>query len=287
MKNLKHTLIILMTFLLVVPLSINAQDEEKKKKSRPVAETFNSSLMLDRQTVNGPREKGLELIIHHRFGKIEELDDLFGLYAPSNIRLGLDYGITDKLMLGVGLEKNNKLLEFHGKYAILQQTRKNEMPVSLSYYVNMAIDTRNKEVFGTNYTFTNTLSYFHQLIIARKFGDKLSVLVTPQYAHFNAVDSVWQNDQMGVGVALKYNAFGAFSIIAEYDQPMSVGTVRYFQTSPMPNLGLGFEIATGTHCFQLFAANYDKITPQKNLAFNQNGLADGEFRIGMNVLVRF
>lgn len=288
MKNLKKSLLLVFAILLVLPVSIIAQEEVKKKKPRPVAETFNSSLMLDRQTVNGPREKGLELIIHHRFGTMQNgLTDIFGIYAPSNIRLGLDYGITEKLSVGVGTEKNNKLQEFHAKYAILTQTRKNEIPVSVSYYVNMALDARPAEVFGENYAFTNRLSYFHQLIIARKFSEKLSVLITPEYSHFNAVDSIYQNDVFGLGAAVKYNAFGNFNIIMEYDQPMPLSMVRYYQTFPKPNMALGFEIATGTHCFQLFAANYDKITPQKNLAYNFNETSKGEILVGMNVLVRF
>ena len=114
-------------------------------------------------------------------------------------------------------------------------------------------------------------------------------MVTPEYSHFNAVDSVMQNDHFGIGVAGKFNAFGNFSIIAEFDQPMPISMVKYYQEDdfPMANFALGFEVATGTHSFQLFAANYDKITPQKNLAYNKNSVGKGEILVGMNVLVRF
>lgn len=275
---------VVLAAILMLPTSLFAQEE---KDMRPVRETFNGILLLDQQTVMGPREKGLELIIHHRFGKIKNISDVFGLYAPSNIRLGLNYGVTKNLMVGFGYEKNNKLFELQGKYAILTQTRGGSIPVSLSYYVNMATDMRSEEPFGENYAFTNRFSYFHQLIVARKFSDRFSAQIAPAFSHFNAVDSVWHNDYIGISAGARFKAFGEFSIIAEYDQAFSYKTVRSYQNSPMPNLSLGFEVGTNTHCFQMFIANYDKITPQKNLASNMNSLAKGEFIIGMNVNVRF
>lgn len=292
MKKIISITMLLLAGVILLPSSLTAQEEEKDM--RTVRETFNGILMLDQQTVMGPREKGLELLIHHRFGKIKDIKDVYGLYAPSNIRLGLNYGVTKKLMIGWGYEKNNKLMEFQAKYAILQQTRGGSIPVSVSYYVNMATDMRNtasdtkvEDVFGVNYTFTNRLSYFHQVIVARKFSDRLSAQVSPSYSHFNSVDSVWQNDYAGVSVAARFKAFGEFSIIAEYDQAFSLKAVEDYQNTPKPNLSVGFEIGTSTHCFQLFISTYDKITPQKNFAFNQNDFTKGEFLIGMNVNVRF
>lgn len=286
MKKTTIILSIALAALMVLPMNLKAQDEEPDK--RPVREPWSGSLLADQQSVMSPYKGGIEMVIYHRFGTMQNgLKDLYGIYAPSNIKMALNYGITDKLMVGLGTEKNNKLQEFQLKYNIFNQTRSGSMPVGLSYYVNMAIDSRNEEVFGVNYSFTNRFSYFHQLIISRKFTDRLSVQVAPSYAHFNAVDSVWNNDYMGINVGARFKAFGEFSIIAEYDQAFTTKSRLYYQNKTMPNLVLGFEIGTPTHTFQLFAANYDKISPQKNLANNMNDFMEGEILIGMNVIVRF
>lgn len=288
----KFNIIIAATFIVLFSLPINSSaQEEEKKKPKPVYETFNSSLLGDQNTMIGPREKGLELVIKHRFGDIQKGNvwDLFGLYAPSNISLGLDYGINEKLSVGFVKEKNNLLHEFHAKYTFLSQTRKNEIPVSLTYFGNVSIDARDAEVFGENYGFANRLSYFHQIIVSRKFSDRISAQLAPSYSHFNAVDSTSQNDHWGISAGARVKLFGEFALIANYDQPMPVTMVRYYQKEsfPKPNIGFGFEIATGTHCFQMFVANYDKISAQKSLAYNSNDFMKGEFLIGMNVLVRF
>lgn len=285
----KYTRIVALMLVVAISLPVQSMAQEEKERSGPVWETFTSGLLGDQQTIETPYEDGLEFIIHHRFGKIETFKDVFGMYAPSNIRLGLDYGFTENLMAGFGYEKNNKLFELNAKYKILKQTEENEFPVSVGYYVNVAADLRDPEVFGENYSLMNRMSYFHQLIIARKFGDRIGVQLSPSYSHFNAVDSIYQHDHFALSLAARVNVYNSMSVILNYSQPMPLSMVRYYQVDhfPKPNLGVGIEIATGTHCFQLFAANYDKITPQKNLAYNANGILDGDFRIGMNVLVRF
>ncbi len=287
MKKITILLTIVLAGLVLLPMNLKAQDEEPD--NRPVREPFSGTLLADQQTIMSPYKGGLELVIHHRFGTMQNgLKDLVGIYAPSNIRLGLNYGITDKLMIGWGTEKNNKLQELEVKYSIFQQTRSGSMPVALSYYANVAIDARNDEAFGENYAFTNRFSYFHELIVARKFNDRLSAQITPSFSHFNAVDQkLWHNDYLGIGAGLRFKAFGEFSIIAEYDQAFSYKETTETMNKPKPNVLLGFEIGTPTHTFQLFAANYDKINPQKNLSANMNDFMEGEILIGMNVLVRF
>jgi len=272
-------------------VSVQAQD---KPEARPVYDIFNGSLLIDQQTIASPWKGGLEFHIHHRFGTMQNgTKDLFGVYAPSNIRLGLNYGITDKLMIGFGSEKNNKLQEFVLKYSIFQQ-KTSGMPISLSYFTTMAVDMRNthgdtdaQDVFGVNYKFTNRLSYFHQLIIARKFGERVSVQLAPSFTHFNAVDSIWRNDYLGISANARVKLFGDFSVIAEYSQANSIKSRLNYMSKPEPNVALGFEIGTPTHCFHLFVATYDEITPQKNLANNTNKIGEGEVLVGMNVIVRF
>ena len=49
------------------------------------------------------------LEIQHRFAQIEEIADIFGIYGSANTRIGLSYGITDKIMIGLGTTRKNIL----------------------------------------------------------------------------------------------------------------------------------------------------------------------------------
>jgi hypothetical protein len=83
---------------------------------------------------------------------------------------------------------------------------------------------------------------------------------------------------------LRANLFGAHSLILEYDQ---LFTKQELDVQPKPNLALGWEIGTGTHTFQVFVANYNKITNQYNLVYNTNDFTKWEYLFGFNITVRF
>ncbi len=133
-------------------------------------------LLLIISTVETLYKGGLELEIRHRFSLIDNYHDIFGIYGSANTRIGLNYGITDRLMIGVGTTKDYQLQDVQWKYLILRQTEDNNMPVSLSYYGNMAINLSPKQDFGPAESFRqiHRLSYFTQFIIARKLNNIFS-----------------------------------------------------------------------------------------------------------------
>lgn len=75
-----------------------------------VGNTFESIWLIDNQTVMVPLRKTFEFDILHRFGTINNgYSDLWGLYAPSNIRMGFGYTPINNLMVGFGLTKDRML----------------------------------------------------------------------------------------------------------------------------------------------------------------------------------
>jgi hypothetical protein len=286
---MKKIFILLSLSLILAP--VFAQEESAGPE--PVTGTFVTTSLIDNHTITSPYKGGLELLIHHRFSLIENIKNLYGVYGAANTRMGLNYGVTDKLMIGAGTTKDYKLQDIQWKYAIFQQTTDNSMPVSLSYYGNMVIDARADENFGpeASYRSIHRLSYFTQLIVARKMGEKLSLQVAPSLAYFNSVpvysDSTgYKNLNLGLSVGGRYNVTGNHSLLFEYDQLLTKQDLAD-EDHPKPNLSLGWEINTGTHAFQIFVANYSNIINQYNLLYNSNGFSDGEFLVGFNITVRF
>ncbi len=279
MKNL------LLILLLIFPVfNVFSQEQET---DAPVDAPFVASILIDNQTVVSPYKGGLEFEIHHRFGTIKNgITDVFGIYASSNIRLGLNYGITDKLMIGVGSTKDYKLQEVQWKYAVLQQTESGKMPVSLSYYGNVVLDARANDAFGPAETYRDIhrFSYFTQLIISHKLSEKFSFQLAPGFFYYNAVEEGLKNANFSIHAGGRAKIIGYNSLIFEYDQLL---TQQEIPAQPKPNLSLGYEIATGTHAFQVFVANYSSIINQRNLLYNTNDFASGEFLVGFNITVRF
>jgi len=284
--------LILLTLSLSITSLFAQEDTLKLTTSKPVRFTFGTTTLVDINTTETPYKGGLQLEIHHRFSLIENYHNLFGIYGSANTRIGLNYGITDRLMIGAGTTKDNKLQDIQWKYAILQQTEDNKIPVSLSYYGNMVIDLRKEEVFGPAESFRqiHRLSYFTQLILARKINNVFSVEIAPSLAYFNSVQensdstAAYKNLNIGISAGARANVFGSHSVILEYDKLL---TKQNIAVQPKPNLSLGWEISTATHTFQIFVANYNQIINQRNLVFNTNDWRKSEWLIGFNIHVRF
>ena len=291
---MKKAFIVLILSAFLTPAFCQDASQETKGPD-PVTSTFGTGLMIENQTIESPYKGGIELQIQHRFSLIESIDNLFGIYGSANTRIGLNYGITDRIMVGAGTTKDYKLQDVNWKYKILQQKQDNSMPVSLSYYGNVVLDARPDNSFGpeASYEFIHRFSYFTQLIVARKINDMFSVQVAPSFAYFNSVqrysDSTgYKNANFGIHAGARANLFGNHSLMIEYDQLITKQDLAGMpDKEPKPNLTLGWEISTATHCFQVFATNYSNIVNQYNLLYNTNDFTKGEFLFGFNITVRF
>lgn len=278
-------------FVLVIASAGNsyAQDSTTApapKKVKPAKNTFESIWLLDNQTVMVPIKGTLEFDIQHRFGTVNNgAKDLFGLFAPSNIRLGISYVPIKKLNLGIGITKERMQLDLSAKYALFQQTP-HKMPVSVSYFANVVIDTRDK----SNFTYSvHRYSYFNQLMIARKISSKFSAQVAPSFSWFNNVEGYvdskgviqkkMHNYHLAIAFMGRYRLTKKSAVIVGYDQPLT----QHPMNNPHPNISFGLETTTSSHAFQVFFGNYAGIVPQSNNMFNQNDYTKSQYVIGFNI----
>lgn len=288
---MKKIFIVFILSLFLSPIFAQEEAQAQEKSKTPVTNTFSNGLLIENQTVATPYKGGLELQIQHRFSKIESIHNLFGIYGSANTRIGLNYGITDRLMVGAGTTKDYALQDLRWKYLILQQTEDNSMPISLSYYGNMVIDARAEENYGPTGDFKqmHRLSYFTQLIVARKFSEKISAQIAPSLIYMNTVkrysDSTgYKNLNFGLHAGARANLFGNHSLVLEYDQLLTKQDEGTEMKQPKPNLAFGWEIGTGTHSFQVFASNYNLIIDQYNLLYSSSSR---DYMFGFNISVRF
>jgi hypothetical protein len=276
-------------------ISVNAQEDTiVLPTNKPVKNTFESTVMIDNQTVMIPVKGTFQFDIQHRFGTIQNgFKDLFGFYAPSNIRLGFFYIPVNKLSLGFGFTKANTLLDFNVKYSLLKQHKTWDQPVSVTYYGNMVVDPRGEDDRQI-YHESDRLSFFHQLMIARKVNDWLSIQVAPSMTHYNLqVDRGLESDHFAIAFNAQVKVTSVMSVIAEIDQPLTKHKDGNPSPNPNPNLALGLQMSTSSHSFQFFLGNYNKLEPQENNMYFQGNSYDSwesfwdhfgdRFRLGFNI----
>lgn len=273
--------------------TILAQDSVVPEQStkKPLAKApFESGYFINEQTVSVPPAKTLVFVFQHRFGTIQNgIEDLVGIWGASNIRMGLDFSITKNLLIGAGTTKNKRLQDFQIKYTFLHQ-KKGGFPFTIGVYGNAAVNLTNKSNFGaeSEYKFAYRWSYTGELMIARRFGNYVSLQLGLSWVHYNLVDTVmrnnhvnawFKNDNLNISGIGRLKVSPQTSIILSYAQPV----LTYLNTQPWPDVGLGVEICTSTHAFQIFLAAAQGLVPQEVIMYNSNNPYNGAILIGFNI----
>jgi hypothetical protein len=233
-----------------------------------------------------PIKGSMQMEIQHRFGTVNNgSEDLYGIFAPANIRLGMSYVPVKNLFVGAGIVKEKMQVDLDAKYSIFQQTP-GKSPVSVAYFANAVIDTRNKSNFLHS---VDRFSYFNELMVARKVNESFSVQVGGSLSWMNNVEAYvdaegkiqpkMHNYHIDASVLGRYKISPKSAVIAGYEQPLT----QHVTNNPHPNICFGFETITSSHTFQVFFGNYFSIIPQNNAFFNQNDYTKGEFLIGFNI----
>lgn len=285
MKNIKH---IIWIFLFIPFFGFSQEETEeqaetttvevKNKLERPA---FDSSQLIDNNTSVTFVKGTLEIVFQHRFGTVNGgTNDVYGLWAPTNIRLGLAYSITDRITVGVGTTKDGRMQDFNAKVALLRQTRNKSMPLNLTYYGNMGIDARKKENFRN---IQDRYSYFHQLIASSRISSKLSLQLAPSVAHYNLVEPTQQNDLLAMSLGGRYKVSPQTNIIVDYTYPFT----SFDEATPKPGYSIGAEFNTSAHAFQVYFTNYKGILNQRSQFYNQNDFFNGDFMLGFTITRRY
>lgn len=263
---MKKNLLLLLLLLSTLPL-LTAQDDNgdllsilgEEPTTDLVRASFKTTRLINGHSIENTGPGVLDFKISHRFTALNFdtpgsiFYDWFGLDGAT-VRIGLDYGITDRLMVGIGRSSREKMVDGFAKYRILwQSTGKRVMPISLSYFADVEVRTlKFADPERKNY-FSQRLYFAHQLLIARKFNERLTLQLMPTLIHRNLVPtSRDKNDVFAIGGAGRIKLTRRVTLNAEYYYVPEGQIV----SQPYANsLAIGFDIETGGHVFQLHFTN--------------------------------
>ena len=247
--------------------------------AHPVTATFKDTRVINMQSNETPGAGVLHFVIAHRFGRINEgAYSLWGLDNAS-MRMGFDYGLTDRWTLGVGRSTFQKTYEASMKGKLFLQKSDNSVPVSVTYYgVIMANGLRWQEPDREN-LFSSRLSYVNQLIVTRKINDRTSLAVVPSFIHRNLVDITSKShDQWTLGLGGRHKLTHRVSINSEYHF-----LVNGLDEATTNSLSLGVDIETGGHVFQLHITNSQGMFERAFLTETTGRWLDGDLFFGFNL----
>ena len=279
---MKYYQILIFVFSMSIYSAVSQEVKKDTVPEKPARPAFESSYIINNPSNVLFSRKTLEIQIKHRFGLVNAGEnDLVGIWAPSNIRLGMSYAVGDSWTIGFGTTKFDRLQDFSLKIALFRQTRSDKTPFSATYFGNFTIDARKKEDLKFD---QDRFSFFHQIIFARRFSPGLSLILAPSLSHYNVVEAHMNNDLFSLAFGGRCKLSPQTALLLEYNHPFASNIEGALtEYDPKPGFSIGIEFSTSGHAFQLFVTNYNALVPQKDMVFNQNDFFDGDFLIGFNI----
>lgn len=280
--------------LLIATLHTFAQDttdilaqleNEMKKEEKAVINyataTFKTTRLINGHTVENVGKGVLDVKISHRFGNLNAGGyELFGL-DNATMRMGIDYGITRYLMVGIGRSTFEKTYDGYFKLKLLRQSSgRRKMPITLSYVPTIALKSLKYEDPERKNYYTSRLSFTHQLIIGRKFSEGTSIQLMPTVVHQNLVALAQEpNDMYAIGIGGRQKLSKRVSLNVEYYYQLP----DYKLTGTTNSLSVGFDIETGGHVFQFHFTNSQGMNERGFIAGTKGKWEKGDILFGFNI----
>ncbi len=262
-------------------LSFSAFGQENAAEIKYAHNTFEGTRVVVGHSVEMLKEGEMDFLIAHKFGRINSgLYDFFGL-DQAIIRIGFDYAPKDWINIGIGRSSLDKQVDGFVKLRLLrQQSGAKNIPVSVTGLSTGAITLLRSADVTEPIVFQNRVSYCHQVIIARQFGEHFSVQVSPSVTHYNLVENRdLKNDVFSIGAAGKYQLTKALAFKAEYYYSLP----NQLAENKTNSLALGFDIDTGSHVFQMHLSNSGGLTEPAFIGNTTGDWLKGDIHFGFTI----
>jgi hypothetical protein len=214
----------------------------------------------------------LEFRFSHRFkGSVTEAGskELFGLDTGAWISLEMAYGVSNGV--DVGLRRTNLQEDYEGyaKWAIVRQGE-GGAPISLAVRGSVS-DARAETV-------AHEWRYGAQVILSRRFGDAVSLLLVP--THVTRTNSLDPDDDRGttaVGAGIEWRVTRTMALTGEYiAQTDGV-------TAPYQGGSIGLAIGTARHVFTILLTNTQGVHTDLYAPGGDLDVGAGDYRLGFNI----
>lgn len=274
---------------LFFPVLLICQEAEK------TIQTFRHTRIINAHSVETLPAHKLDFRVVHRFGDLAGdaggWPTFYGLESASDIAMGLEYGITDHIMVGITRTKGSGPLRqnLNGlfKARIMSQEQNGNAPFSIAAlgiasYSTMESSSSPGQITSFS-SAAHRLAYHLNVMVARKFSDVFSLQGSISWTYRNVVESGDINDIPAFGLGARLQLSKALGVIVDTTIPLQSSERNTGINYTVP-LGIGFEFDTqGGHVFQINLTNSRGISETDYIPYTTTEWKNGEFRLGFTI----
>ena len=270
--------------LLLLPLATLAQDDLLNEidtataaKSK-VESAFKALKIVNIESTKLAAKGDLYFIVAHRFGSLKEgFEGFYGL-DEAVTQLKFVYGLSNWLTISGA--RSEIAYDFSGKFSI-QPQEVNGFPFAVAGFTSLAINNTLKESLYPEMKFDNRLVYVAQLLVSKKFNEKLSLELAPTFFHENfVIDDNQENSQYAIGMGGRYKFAKRWSVNVDYAAHLNRSSSSPFRDP----LSIGVDLETGGHVFQMHFSNSQGIHEAGFLGNTTGSWDKGDIFFGFNLL---
>ncbi len=282
--------------VLLFPFVVFSQDDllkdiEVVDSNQVVTSAFKSMKIVNLESTKLASKGDFYFVVAHRFDYFNNgFEDFFGL-DNANTQLKFLYGVNEWLTVHLARSSFQKTYDLAAKYRLVSQ-KENGTPFTIVGFNSIAINSELKEKDYPKLKFENRLSYIAQVLISRKFSEKLSLQLAPTFFHENTLRDILDannlpvlpnpqdNSQFAVGIGGRYKLTNRWSINADYAAHLN----RASSAITKNPLSIGVDLETGGHVFQMHFTNARAMHEAGFLGQTTGDWGKGEIAFGFNLV---
>jgi len=260
---------------------------------------FSDGRLVHSATAETVPKGALELRMALRFGDMGgakgSFENFYGLDELENLYLGLHYGLSNRIQLGLSRTKgtgaHRQLINGELKVNILQQSDSTgRLPISLTVAhattASVQLASNNPESMTYFEDFAHRLSFASQLIISRKYSKYFSAQASGGYQHRNIAPTTEGNGLYFAGLGAKIGFSDRWGLVLDGTYPISDHRTR--DNGYYPVLGAGLEyLRPNGDLFALQLSNAGGLIENDFLPYSQSDFTQGELRLGLTFRKHF
>lgn len=273
----------LLTLIVLLPMILFSQDDllagiSVDTTHQKVIAAFKGLKIVNLESTKLAAKGDLYFVVAHRFASVKTgVETFFGL-DNAITQLKFIYGVTEWLSLSAA--RSELAYDFGGKILLKNQI-KNGFPFAIAGYSSLAFNNTLKQSNYPKMTFKDRMIFVQQLLVSRKFNEKLTLEVAPTFFHENFVlNDNQQNTQFAVGIGGRYKIAKRLSINIDYAAHLNRAGGSGFSNP----LSIGIDIEKGGHVFQLHFTSSQGIHEAGYLAQTTGNWTTGDVYFGFNLL---
>lgn len=249
-------------------------------KNEIVSSAFKSLKIVNLESTKLASKGDLYFVVSHRFGYFDNgFKDFFGL-DEANTRLQFVYGLTDGISIHASRSGFQKAYEFAAKYRLVSQ-KNSGSPFEIVGFNSIAINSELDKALLPKLEFSDRIAYVNQILISRKFNDKLSLEMAPTFFHENyVVNNAQDNSQYALGFGGRYKFAKRWSFNMDYAAHLNRASNSTFKNP----LSIGFDLETGGHVFQMHFTNSQAMHESGYLGNTSGSWGKGQIAFGFNLI---